>query len=88
MGYGLPETYGLSPLSQLRTGQKVWGIGSYGLSEGMGYGEFDYISFCPQLHRLRHMHQGLLGDLHVHQENLTEDSGGVLDGHRKRSGVD
>ena len=41
MGYGLPESYGLSPLSQLRTGQKVWGIGSYGLSEGMGYGEFD-----------------------------------------------
>ena len=43
MGYGLPETYGLSPLSQLRTGQKVWGIGNYGLSEGMGYGEFDCI---------------------------------------------
>ena len=41
MGYGVPESYGLSPLSQLRTGQKVWGIGSYGLSEGMGYGEFD-----------------------------------------------
>ena len=49
MGYGLPESYGLSPLSQLRTGQKVWGIGSYGLSEGMGYGEFDCTTLLEEL---------------------------------------
>ena len=37
MDYGLPETYGLSPLSQLRTGQKVWGTRYYGLPGPMGY---------------------------------------------------